>query len=283
MRDIKIILILFWLAVGFRNYSQVTISVLSQTPPKCYGVCDGSITFSISGATGPYSVSVTNSTACITPTVPAFNGPTVTINNICPCSAFFSFKFYDVSNSFIGFYNAYNWPYTATSPLTVGANIIPALCSSCCNASVYCSSTGGTTYSGPSVFFLDGNYLASGFWPAMGVCPGAHTLCARDNVGCETCTVINIGFSSGVIEASGVAKPNYIQPNPSNDKFIYSGPTEAGSEIIILSVSGQEMLRKRIEIKGEQPEINISNLPKGMYFLCYLIEDSKQTIKLLIN
>jgi hypothetical protein len=282
MSYIKKIVTLVLCAICFQSIAQVTINTISATPPKCYGICDGSITFSISGATGPFSISITSSSACINPTVPVFSTSTVAINNICPCNSMFQFKFYDGSSSYIGFYT-WSVPYSATAPLTVSANIIPASCSSCCNASVYCSSTGGSTFSGPSIFYLDGTYLAWAFWPATGVCPGTHTLCARDNVGCQTCTIINVGFSSGVNEVAQENESYYIQPNPASNKFIYSGPTEEGSVIIITSIAGQEIRRKKVEIKNEHPEFDVSDLSKGIYFLQYITKDSRKVNKLIVN
>lgn len=277
-------MILTLCAICFKNIAQVTIASSNVQKAKCYGICDGKITFSISGATGPFSVAITNTAGCSNPTVAAFPGPTVSINNVCPCNSWMTqFSFYDGSSTFIG--NSYaGFGIPATAPLTVTTNIIPATCATCCTGSVYCIANGGSTTSGPTTFSIDGVYLASMFWPAWNVCPGTHTLCGRDNEGCVVCVTFTMGFSTGIESQTSFLKQGVIAPNPSSDKFIYSGVViELGSEFVLTTITGQEVLRKKVEVETELIEFDVSNLPSGMFFLHHSFKNKKTTVKILVD
>lgn len=285
MSYIKKIIILALCAIYFQSIGQVTITPSNVQKAKCFGICDGQITFSISGATGPFSVAITNTPGCTNPTVAPFPGPTVTFTNICQCNAFITtFSFYDGTNTFIG--NSYgSFGSGATAPLTVSANVVPATCSSCCNGSVYCQSTGGNTASGPTTFSIDGVYLAWQFWPALNVCPGTHTLCGVDNFGCIVCTTFTMGFSSVGIEEEQFSNNGiFVRPNPTHDKFIYSGGRIGiGSEFIITSLTGSIVQRRTAEKQSEEMEFDVTGLKSGIYFLYHISSTGERTInKILI-
>ncbi len=284
----KKILFLLFCVLFLKGRSQVQITMLSQTKAKCFGVCDGSATFSITGAPGPYSVVVTNTPACTNPTVAAFNGSTVTINNICPCpSIATAFNFYNGGGTnFLG--TAYAvFAIPATAPLTVTTNIIPASCPTCCDGKVYCIANGGSTSSGPTVFYMDGNYLAMFFWPATGVCTGTHTLCGVDNLGCQVCITFTMGFSTGIKnEEIAFQQLVLIYPNPSGDKILYSGVTiEAGSEFILTDIRGREIRRQKTEINTDSIEIDLSEVESGLFFLGHFLKDGtrKTNSKIVVN
>ncbi|MBP7807943.1 MAG: T9SS type A sorting domain-containing protein [Bacteroidia bacterium] len=277
MSYVKTIITLALCAVYFKGIAQVTITPSNVQKAKCFGICDGQITFSISGATGPFSVAITNTPGCTNPTVTPFAGPTVTFTNICQCNAFITtFSFYDGTNTFIG--NSYgSFGSGATAPLTVSANVVPATCSSCCNGSVYCQSTGGNTSSGPTTFSIDGVYLAWQFWPALNVCPGTHTLCGVDNFGCTVCTTFTMGFSTTGIEEYSLANGSVI-PNPANGKFTFSGKIDEGSEFIITSATGLQIQRRKSEKYSTSIEFDISEVESGIYFLHYISKAGERTI-----
>ncbi len=282
MSCIKKIIILALCAIYFQSIAQVTITPSNVQKAKCFGICDGQITFSISGATGPFSVAITNTPGCTNPTVAPFPGPTVTFTNICQCNAYLTtFSFYDGTNTFIG--NSYgSFGSGATAPLTVSANVVPATCSSCCNGSVYCQSTGGNTSSGPTTFSIDGVYLAWQFWPALNVCPGPHTLCGVDNFGCIVCTSFTMGFSTTGIEEYTIIS-GAVTPNPTKDKFTFSGKIDEGSEFIITSITGLQIQRRRAEKYSTIMEFDVSELESGIYFLHHISKIGERTVtKVLI-
>ena len=97
---------------------------------------------------------------------------------------------------------------------------------------------------GPTTFSIDGTYLAMFFYPATGICPGAHTLCGRDNEGCIVCITFTMGFSTGVEEqnSSGEISSSFVWPNPSSGKFTYTATViEAGTELELIDIMGKEI------------------------------------------
>lgn len=277
-------IVILVLLLGNRVKGQVQINLDSYTAIQCFGDCTGSITYSISGASGPFSVSVSNPVTCTTPTlILYYANSTIGINNFCHCAGNYTFTFYDGSNNMIG---TRTWSFInpGTSVLTVSANSIPATCATCCTGSVYCNSTGGSTMWGPSVFYIDGNYLASMFWPAWNVCPGVHTLCAKDNVGCMACTTFTMGFSTGIDEASSGKSNLMISPNPSEGVYkVIIADEENGNweKINITTITGQVVEFKKISWNADEAEIDISNQPAGIYFLNYYSKNRSCVYKLL--
>lgn len=56
-----------------------------------------------------------------------------------------------------------------------------------------------------------------------------------------------------------------IYPNPANDYFVIDANIERQSEMMVINMLGREMMRKPI-VKGIT-QVNISSLPKGIYFI----------------
>ena len=65
-----------------------------------------------------------------------------------------------------------------------------------------------------------------------------------------------------------------IYPNPANNKIKINFKNQQGlSKVSILNIAGQTLVKEQINLKGES-EINIENIPPGMYFM--LLQDEKQ-------
>ena len=56
-----------------------------------------------------------------------------------------------------------------------------------------------------------------------------------------------------------------IYPNPNKGQFTISGPENGMGKLIILTMQGQSV--KTISISGQKTQVDIQELPKGIYLL----------------
>lgn len=244
-----------------------TVSITSYYEASCFGSCDGIVTFSISSATGPYSVSITN-TACSTPTISQFTSNTYTISNLCPCSALYTFDFYDVNNSLIGTQGVRMLTSDAMSAFATSS---PISCSGACNATatVY-------AFSGLSPYTYTWYPTGMNGPVASSLCAGSYTIVAKDQWGCMVATTLIITNPTNPcvgIEEFYLQGEISIYPNPaSNFLFILNEHYfEKESEIEITNSLGQLVLKS--EYKNE---IDVSQLSQGCYVLKISMPDKQQ-------
>jgi hypothetical protein len=134
---IRVLLSIYFGLFSFCLFSQ-TVYVGAVTSPSCYGQCNGDVSFSITGATGPFSVSVTNTLGCINPVMPSFTNTNVTFSNMCACQYFFTF--YDGTSSVIDT-KAVN--ITQPNVLLLNASPNTIICYGQ-TTQIYCAGAGGT-------------------------------------------------------------------------------------------------------------------------------------------
>ena len=59
-----------------------------------------------------------------------------------------------------------------------------------------------------------------------------------------------------------------VYPNPANDKVNVSfSADEKVNEIVVCDVQGRELLKQKIQLQNSSIEIDIKDLPSGLYFL----------------
>ncbi len=255
---------------SIRLNAQASITNQITTHADCYGTCDGVISFTVSNATPPYSVTINNPSNCTNPMLYTATSNTFSIGNMCPCQGLYTFAFYD-NTGFIG--NSYNYfQTTATQPLNVSVgNIMATSCATCCTGTANMLSTGGSTQQGPVYFWLDGVYLSFNFYPAYGICAGTHTVCGKDNYGCERCTtfVMPVNSVTGMEELSNNSHLQ-LWPNPCTGVFSINADyykTEP-AEVIISSILGKELRTFTIsDLSQKQVQFSISDLSKGIYMV----------------
>ncbi|HWY11680.1 MAG TPA: T9SS type A sorting domain-containing protein [Bacteroidia bacterium] len=254
----RLIFIFLLLLLYCEKKSAQTVSIMSYYDASCSGLCDGIATFSISGATGPYSVSITN-TACSTPTTSQFASNTYTISNLCPCSALYTFNFFDVNNSLIGTQSV---RILTSPPLSVFAYNSAISCSGACNASATVSAFSGTSPYTYTWFPSGTNGTVS-----SSLCAGNYTIVAKDVFGCMGSTALIINNPSNPcvgIEEYYLHSEISVYPNPVSNFLLISNERyfEKGAEIEITDCLGQAVLKLPYN-----KEINVSMLSGGCYTL----------------
>ncbi|MCX6290694.1 MAG: T9SS type A sorting domain-containing protein [Bacteroidetes bacterium] len=89
----------------------------------------------------------------------------------------------------------------------------------------------------------------------------------------------------GVMPVSSAAWTLNVFPNPCHDKltvFIPGFADQRSSEISIVNVLGQEVLKKEILTK-EMMSMDVSELPRGIYFLKAKLSGSEMTRKIVVE
>lgn len=246
-----------------QNFVQDTI-----IQPTCFNACDGSVVFTTTTTTGPFTAVLTNSASCPNTTVQSSSGNSITISNLCACAANYSVSFYNSSMVLVGF-ELLQVPITSTAQLILMTPTInPAACSTCCNGSLTVNYSGGYAPSpnNPTVT-LDGVDLGTNYNPYPTVCVGQHTLCVKDLANCKVCTTFSMNF----VAVAGINEqaPTYqfeIYPNPTSDQVeIRSTDLAIIDAVSILDVAGKEVFTKKLN--DTEKNIRIGELKEGVYIL----------------
>ncbi|MBK7311115.1 MAG: T9SS type A sorting domain-containing protein [Sphingobacteriaceae bacterium] len=266
----KKILFSFLIALSACAFSQTTFSLIGISYPTCYGVCDGSAVFTPTTAiSGPFTAVLTNSSSCPNTTVQSSIGNTITIGGLCPCVSDYSVNFYNSSMVLVGF-ELLQIPITSTIALVMQTPTTnSAVCSSCCDGSVYVAFSGG--YLPPpnsATVTLDGSNVGANYFPIPTVCVGPHTVCVTDLANYIVYNSFTLGFAPNV----GVSELNSdhkfsLFPNPATDKIdlVFTG-NYTPEEIRLIDINGKLSYSQKIfSQKGQKIEINIGTLPKGIY------------------
>ena len=258
------------MALSVFAFSQTTFSLIGISYPTCFGTCDGSAVFTPTTAiSGPFTAVLSNSSSCPNTTVQSSIGNTITISGIRPCVSDYSVSFYNSSMVLVGF-ELLQIPITSTTALVMQTPTTnPAVCSSCCDGSVYVAFSGG--YVPPpnsATVTLDGNNVGANYFPIPTVCVGQHTVCVTDLANCIVCNSFSMGFvpNVGISELNSDLKFS-LYPNPTTDNIdLVTTGNSFAQEIRFLDINGKLSYSQKIPLAtGQKITITISTLPKGVY------------------
>jgi hypothetical protein len=260
---LKTLLFLFITAAGFLKAQNFTVS--SSQPPKCYGECNGSITFTTSAVSGPFTANVVNSGACPNSTVQNSTNNSITISSVCACAAVYTVSIY--TGSIVVGTEIFQFPVYATSSLIIAVNNISAeTCSACCNGAANISYSGGNVQGTPT-FSIDGVPVVN-VTPLINQCSGNHTICMTDASNCIACKGFNVPLLSGLHENTSDF-PVSLFPNPAHDAlFVESTPDNPISKAEIFDLTGRKISESLSKSKYETTlKLDIKALPGGLYYL----------------
>jgi hypothetical protein len=259
------------------NVSKAQNFVVSQLQmPKCFGVCDGKITFTTGAVTGPFTAVLTNTSGCPNSTVQSSNVNSITIDSICGCNGTYSFSIYNPSMSLVGtmVQNIINY---ATGPLSFQvSSITVASCSNCCDGNITFSTSGGNM-AGTISYSVDGTYT-NNVNPLYFTCVGNHTVCIEDASGCVKCTTLNMSYTGGPtgIRNFSADKEISIYPNPAIEKLSVRSGTRHFSSYQLTDISGRVIGEESLNAgPTEEFSIELAALNPGIYYL-HLAEQNGQ-------
>lgn len=257
------------LLISCSGFAQSNFSLNSISYPTCFGNCDGVAVFSTTTTTGPFTAVMSNTSGCPNSTVQTSTGNTITLSNLCTCASTYSINFYNSSMVLVG-YELLQVPISATSALVLQTPTVdPAVCSTCCDASVYIVYSGG--YEQPptnnATVTLDGNNVIGSYNPIDSVCVGQHTVCIKDLANCVVCNTFSVNFVTHVgLQELRLNETFVMSPNPAYDKVtIRCGSTDKLSGIKLLDMNGKLILEHSKTDPNSQLELYIGDLPSGVY------------------
>lgn len=266
----KKILFTLFIAISSFAFSQTTFSLIGISYPTCFGSCDGSAVFTPTTAiSGPFTAVLSNSSSCSNSTVQSSIGNTITLSGLCPCASDYSVSFYNSSMVLVGF-ELLQIPITSTTALVMQTPTTnPAVCSSCCDGSVYVAFSGG--YVPPpnsATVTLDGNNVGANYFPIPTVCVGQHTVCVTDLANCTVCNSFSLGFAPNVSVNEHNSDIKFsLFPNPATDKIdLVTSGNYFAQEVRFLDINGKLSYSQKTPSSTDQKiTINISTLTKGVY------------------
>ncbi len=134
-----------------------------------------------------------------------------------------------------------------------------------------------TDYSGEASFCMTGGY--HDYWVAN---PGYDTIPNYFVFPCQD-TTIEVMLMTGSIRKEKMTQLD-IYPNPSSGKFYLEAPNFSSDpiEFQVMDLTGR-IVYERKQALPETIEIDLSNQPKGMYFLRIKTEEENYTQKLIIQ
>ena len=259
------IFFLFLLLTLWSNGQNFAVSTYSN--PKCFGDCDGTITFTTSSVQGPFTAVITNTGSCPNSTVQNSTANSITINNICGCAATYSFAIYNPSMALVGtmVHQIINY---ATAPLDINSNTVTATsCSNCCDGNITFSVSGGNLTGAPT-YSIDGTFTAN-VNPLYFTCAGTHTICVKDVSECVKCKTFVMPYQGmpTTVEEQKLSEGFLIIPNPFND-FIHIIGENKVDYVTIRDLTGKIILNQKIEIVSEKVfSIDMSEFSSGLYLV----------------
>lgn len=161
--------------IVFTGCLSAQVSIINQNNPTCPGMCNGSVTFSISGGIAPYTITSLGTSTCTLPPFPPVMSNTITINGLCACA--YNFLVTDATMTMIG---AQMVTMITPPPMNAIFTKTNVCCNGNCNGTVAAIVVGGSmpyTYSwSPMV----------GTTPTVtNLCAGTYSLKVSDAMGCN--------------------------------------------------------------------------------------------------
>ena len=149
---------------------------VTTVSPTCNGVCNGSITASPSGGTGPYTYTLQSSGAPIT------SGPSANSSFTNLCAGSYTLLITDALNCV----RTQTINLTQPNPITLALPFTPINCFNACNSTISTVVGGGT---GPYTF----TWSPSGTGNSqVNQCAGVHSATVTDSKGCQASATITI-------------------------------------------------------------------------------------------
>jgi subtilisin-like proprotein convertase family protein len=237
--------------IAINEPTAIAIAVDATTDVSCNGDADGSIDISVSGGTGAYTFSWSNSSTTEDLTALAAGAYTGTITDANGCEA-------------VGGPITINEPTALTLVVTDNGN-----------GTATAATTGGTA---PYSY----NW-STGSTDSTATGTGTLSVTVTDANGCTALDSVTI-----VVGVENIALENSISlfPNPTVDQTTISFDLNEASdvELQLFTVTGQ-MIETRLlnNIMNESIELDVKDLPSGMYLVRMMIADEQVTKKLIIS
>jgi hypothetical protein len=169
------------------------VTLISSTQPSCAGACDGTIIFSATGGSMPYSVNVTSGSGCTTVSSFSMTSSTYTLTGLCGCSSQYVIYVQDALITPIG-----TIAVSIADPMPLHVNsisVVPPNCFGSCDGEIIATQNGGgalpititwTTSNPGSIITHTANNHAKD--TLKNACAGTFSVVLTDANGCVSTT-----------------------------------------------------------------------------------------------
>ena len=237
----------------------------SQTTIAACDSCNGTATAYPYGGTAPitgythkWSTTPIQTTATATGLCPGTYNDTITDANNCQTIATVTI--------------------TQTAPFSITTIAVDASTPTACDGSATVNPSGGNA---PYTYqWTPGGDTTSSI---TAQCPGAYTVCVTDADGCMECdSTIVIGPATSISEVVLADKVS-IFPNPSVDgQFsILADKSMLNSTFTVVNILGKQVFNSTINT--QKTKIDMTNQPKGIYFIQINTENTSMLKKVIIH
>lgn len=147
---------------------------------------------------------------------------------------------------------------------------------------LWASGTGAGTDDGWDCLSLDGagNIYVGGFFTSPSISIGSNTLVTNGNA---DMMLAKINSSNGIADFENKkAGKMLLYPNPTTGKF-YISVTARTQESVLEVFSSNGILNKSIDLNSDTVEIDLSDFPKGLYFIRYRTKNFSMIEKVILN
>ena len=246
------------------NVTPTPTIISTVTNVTCFGVCNGTCTFTPTGGTAPYMFSLTQGGFPIC--------TATTCTNLCAGS--YTANVTD-ANGCVG-----TSTITITQPPQLLATIsnTNASCSSCTDGAASAIVSGGT----PIYSYLWQPII--GNTPSISNLPiGCYTCTVTDANGCSVIATTCISFGTGIAQTQNKSSNLSMYPNPSNGIFTISNTINTDKlEVIIINTLGQTVMIEAAK-NTNQLSFDLSKMSIGIYYAKVTTDDGTQLFKLILQ
>jgi hypothetical protein len=154
---------------------------------------------------------------------------------------------------------------------TVSVTATNASCQTCCDG----TATGTPTGTGPFTYIWSPGGQTT--QTATGLCTGVYSVCVTDAMGCTSCALATVSYSSGM-DDDPVFENLSLFPNPAKNIFTvqFSNISLLHNEKIMINImdmTGRKVMEQKIITNPGGTSFDISSLSEGVYMIRISVGD----------
>lgn len=235
----------------------------TMTNVSCFGLCDGSITTTVSGGSAPYTYTLMQGG-------PICNAPTCT--NLCAGAYTLNVK--DTNGC------TTNPNFVISQPTQLAATIsnTNATCSGCNDGTASVFVSGGTP--GYSYMWIPGGNTTPSI---TNLTVGCYTAQVSDNKGCAVTAITCISFGTSVSQIQNTGSSLSVFPNPSQGVFTISNTIISDKlDVLITNTLGQTIMKESAE-NTNMMSVDLSKYSRGIYYAKVTTSEGTQLFKIILE
>ncbi|MCD6019148.1 MAG: hypothetical protein K0S53_2269 [Bacteroidetes bacterium] len=233
------------------------------TSVSCFGLCDGSMTVTASGGTGPYAYSLVQGAPVCAAT---------TCTNLC--AGVYTLNVTDMN----GCTATSNVLISQPTQLMATISNTNATCAGCTDGAASVLASGGTP--GYSYTWLPGSQTTPSI---ANLAVGCYTAQVFDNNGCVVTATTCISFGTSVAQLQNTGSSLSIFPNPGKGVFTISNTIKTAQfDVVIINALGQTVMTESGENISEIA-FDLSTYSRGIYYAKVTTTEGTKLFKIVLE